>query len=970
MLDGLYDLLLTARLQTALAAAARHPELSPLDKPDAPSRLAHFLADEIERVLRDLPGDVTAQAQFANSLLTFLRAQGSSEELAIPPQLLTSLGASHPRPETPLSISTLLAGRHNLNLGRELNLELESADRVDALVSFVTWSGYRRIETALKKLADSKIPIRLITTTYTGATDARAVREIASLPNATVRVAYNGERSRLHAKAWLFHRQSGFSTAYIGSANLSGAALNSGVEWVFEATQADLRHVIDLFRGAFDSLWAGDLFEPFTPGIDDDRLTQALDDARGSRPNRVTADTPLFFNLKPWPWQRQILDDLHEQREALGRNRNLIVAATGTGKTMVAAFDYERLPGRPKLLWLAHREELLVQALHTFRHVLRDGSFGELLTGTKKPSNADHLFATIQSFLNSDLLAVPDRWHYAVIDECHHVAAASYQQIMGVLRPSILVGLTATPERLDGKDIRPDFDERIAAEIRLWHAIEKHLIVPFEYYGLSDNTNLSGFELKAGNYTIVDLESVYLRDHARADLIAEKWRHYRGGKTLGFCVSVKHAEYMAEQFTKIGIPAMAVTGDSPERDAAPVKLQSGQVQVLFTCDLYNEGIDLPFVDTLLFLRPTSSATVFLQQLGRGLREYDKKESCLVLDFVGQHRKEFRMDSILTAMTGVPRGKLTKAVEHGFATLPPGCHLELDKVAAHIIVENLKHTIGGGRLKLSRELKSVGDVDLRTFLAATGRPASDVYDAGGWTSLRHEAGYLKATPEEFRVSERFGRLLHIDDIDRLKSMRSHSGLVLGYQLWHEHDDLFGEWATRLTPNLRRELLELADQLQEHVHPTSTSRVIGDLRLHRSYARREVLAGAGFWTSTRKPSSREGVLRIEDAELLFVTLDKSGKSFSPTTRYEDYAISASRFHWQSQSTTGEDTPTGRKYQNRDSRFLLFVRPTPNDPYVALGRCIYESHTGSRPMSITWRLENEIPPGLLEVYATLAA
>ncbi len=1015
--DGLYERLVTRDLQSALRALpGRTPETAALEKADCHVRLARHLADEIARVLQDLPGGVAAQAGFANAVLGFLRAQGAEtpagEEIAHPEQLLWAVhaGKAPPRPETPLALSTLLARPGKPELGHELAREIAASDRVDALVSFVKWEGVRRLWWALQEASDAGRPLRIISTTYVGATEADAIRRLARLPHVQVRISLDGRRSRLHAKAWLFRRQTGFSTAYIGSANLSASALSTGLEWVMKVTEADLKHVIDLFQGAFDSLWNDPEFEPFDPERDYYRLQIALGAARPE--SRGGGDAPgLFFALRPYPFQQEILDDLAEQRAFFGRRRNLLVAATGTGKTMIAAFDYARQAPATRLLFLAHRRELLEQARVMFRHVLRDGAFGELLTGEEKPGAANHLFATIPSLLRSDLLERlgPEHWPYVVIDECHHLPAPTYQAVIERLRPQILLGLTATPERADNRSLLPDFDGRIAGEVRLWHALERELVVPFEYYGLSDGTDLRGMAWQRGAYAAGDLEAAFSADGRRAELVAAQFTRLRGrwqeARALGFCVSIRHAEFMAESFRRIGIPAQAVHGGSPkpERDEAPGRLRRRDVNVLFTCDLYNEGIDLPFLDTLLLLRPTSSATVFLQQLGRGLRLDEGKSSCLVLDFIGQHRREFRFDGMLSALTGIPRGQLATAVERDFPTLPPGCHLQLDRVAKGTILASLRESIGGGPVRLAREIAGLAalspdrSLTLARWLEESGRNLGELYGAGGWTTLRRHAGLLPrlAPADEARWNKRFAKLLHVDEADRLRAWREALGdpaadrgaqddlrvHMLAHQIFHEPDDRLttGAFLDRLRdkPELAGELAELIDVLLERAHRAPTRMPVAEwpLAVHRNYARREVQTAVGHWSATRKPSSREGVLRLTDAraELLFVTLDKSARRFSPTTSYRDYAIAPDRFHWQSQSQASDGSAAGRRYVEQAAngwRFFLFVRATIEDAYVFLGPAQYEGHTGNRPMSITWRLDVPMPARLFERFATLLA
>lgn len=996
--EGAYELLVTEQIRDALEQARRQQLTVALERVDGAllaTLLQRYVDEALARALVD--GGVALATEVAARL-------GAEDCPVSPPQLLRAIHRGPTPPpvtSTPLSMSALLTGAlDEPRLGLELEREIASSDHVDALVSFVTWEGWRRLQPALEALAQRGGRLRLITTTYTGATDAEAIAAIARLPGVEVRVSFDGRRTRLHAKAWLFHRHTGFSSAWVGSANLSGAALSSGLEWTMKASAVDLPHVLQKFSGTFETLWNEGEFEPYTTE-DLPRLQAAIDRERG----RATPSSNLHFfaALQPYPFQQEILDRLAAERALHQRRRNLVVAATGTGKTLIAAFDYLRQLGpdglRPRLLFVAHREELLQQSLDAFRHVLRDASFGERLGGGFEPQSHDHLFTTVQSFASRRLADVqpPDFWDFVVVDECHHSTAETYSQVVDRLQPRLLLGLTATPERADGNDILPYFDGRIAAEVRLWHALDRQLLAPFDYYGISDGTPLSQVEWRRGAYDVAALSNLYTGNDARADLVLEAFRAHRGNlaeaRALGFCVDVAHAEYMAKHFTRAGVPSAAVHGGSSpeERRELPARLQRGTLNVLFTCDLYNEGVDLPYVDTLLFLRPTSSPTVFLQQLGRGLRLHPGKSSCLVLDFIGQCRREFRFDRLLTALTGIPRGRLQDAMASDFPTLPAGCALRLDRVSREVIERNLKETLRGGARLLAQELREHAQrrgpgISLSQFLEDSGRPVEDVYDAGSFTELRVRAGLdsVALTEDEAALSRRLRLLLHTDDPEQLALWRRldlssplrRRVLMLGYQLWHELDEVFvaEEVLARfdLVPRLRAELGELAELLAENVGLAPVAELPDGwtLQLHRAYQRREVLTAVGTWTEEAKPSIREGVLRVgADDEVFFVTLVKDHR-FSPTTRYRDYAISRELFHWQSQTNTPEDGAVGHAYQRNTRRFWLFVRRTSDDPFHFLGRVRYVTHEGSRPMSITWRLDHPMPAALFQQYASLVA
>ncbi|MNS16952.1 type I restriction enzyme EcoKI subunit R [compost metagenome] len=1027
----LFEHLVTAAIERLTQASpGAIPQLTPLDSGDSHERIARHLMGEISLALRSVDGDkgelIERQADIANKLLVYLRdlvSTGNSEAQTLlqPPQMLLSLHQGEPpqRTDLPYTMSALLTRTHgDPAIGHELGREIATADQIDAIVSFVKLGGVRAIKGALEAHARAGKPFRLLTTTYMGATDAEALEQLARLPGVEIRISYDSRRTRLHAKAWLFSRASGLSTAYVGSANLSSSALFHGHEWMVKATAADLNNVVKRFEGTFETLWNDPEFEPFDLENDAhrERLRNALADERGGGRQRAFNDIPTFFNLSPYPFQAAILDRLEVERLLHGRIRNLVVAATGTGKTVVSAFDYFRQIGsdglRPRLLFLAHREELLSQALRTFRQVLRDGDFGSMLGGGQEPSTYDHLFTTIQSFNSRKLLDRfgPTYWDHVILDEAHHAAAATYKAVIDHVKPKLLVGLTATPERHDGQSLLPDFDGHIAAELRLWHALDKQLLTPFEYYGISDATDLSGVEWSRGAYEVKALDKVYTGNDRRAELIFEQVRQRVGDprrmRALGFCVSVAHAEFMAKKFTAFGVPSVAVHGDSPDevRKVAPRQLQQGELSVIFTCNLYNEGVDLPFVDTLLLLRPTSSATVFLQQLGRGLRIHDKKDSCLVLDFIGQHRDEFRFDTVLSALTGVPRGGLTEAVKQGFPLLPSGCHVALDRVATEQILAGLQRSLRGGINRLAADARLLAqrlgaDMSLGQYLEETGRELQEVYKSDiCWSRVRRAADLerIPEGPEEREFGAKLKQMLHLDDPARLafyqRWLSTGAGpaspveqrwiLMLAYQLFDQRGRFFTPESfgalLRHHPALMRDMGELIAVLMERVAIASEVpylRPDWPLAAHRQYGRREILTAVGRWTETTKPDSREGVLRLNDdrTELLFVTLDKGEKRFSPTTSYEDYAISRDLFHWQTQSMVSPDSVAGKRYIDQTEngwRFLLFVRATVNDVFTYLGPVQYVHHTGSRPMSITWRLSTPIPGRWLQEYARLAS
>ncbi|WP_310568452.1 DUF3427 domain-containing protein [Hydrogenophaga sp.] len=1051
--DGLYDLLLTEGLAQSLADL--DPSLA--DVSALKGGTAEFLSDVITRqlstILDDVSGDEAEKAkrqlELVNGLLVMLRqrlagssaggtfASGEVVDLVAPPlRVLRAVQRDQQFPVSPeigLGVPWLFtAGKGSPSLLQEIRRELASSDQVDILVSFITVSGVRKLQDVLQQItakgarqdgqAQPKTRLRILTTTYTGATEARALDELARLPGCEVRVSLDGRRTRLHAKAWLFQRKTGFGSAYVGSANLSGAALTGGLEWTVKLTQRAQEALFARAVAHFETLWADSEFQRYDPDNVEHRQTLAAALGRESFGGEPAA-TISFFDLQPKTYQLEMLEQLTTER-AHGRTRNLLVAATGTGKTVVAAFDYRNTcrieGGRPRLLFVAHREEILRQAMRTYREVLRDPEFGDLLTGSHQPERWDHLFATIDSVTSRDLVATvgADHWHTVVVDECHRLAADRFDAFAKAVRPSVLLGLTATPERSDGQPIAPYFDSRPdgspAVELRLWHALDLQLLAPFEYYACDDATDFSEVPWdRPGEREAV--ANLVTGNDVRAKLVINEWRRLasdaRKSRAIVFCVTVAHAEFMTDWLNRAGLPAACVVGTtaSEERRRAPQRLLSGELCALVTVDLYNEGIDLPMVDTLLLLRPTQSPVLFQQQIGRGLRLAPDKESCLVLDFVGQHRAEFRFDRLLSSLTGLSRRELVDGVENGFGSLPPGCHIHLQRQTREQVLQGLRSLTSQNWRRLKTELQTYAAlrgrsaIQLADFLHDQALELEDIYRTGtgqgrsGWTSLKRDAGLIVAEPgpEEDYFSRRFGDLLHVDDprrLDVMTAVGSRQGgapvlnaedalgvQMLAYQIDGRHEQAAGYEAflARLEghPTIAAELVELSALLQARstlgAHPVPGLEDT-PLCLHAGYGAREILTAVRWLTASRRVPFQAGTLSLlsRQTELLFVTLDKS-EGYHDRIAYHDYAISAERFHWQSQNSAGPDTPGGRRYLESATngwQFQLFVRPRKGEAYRACGPVTLESAEGDRPMSIVWKLETPLPARLFREFSVL--
>lgn len=670
---GLYEQLLTLALQQELSTIpeSRRSTID-LDPAEAASVLSRYVSEATLHTLTrmsEAKEDISAQVEVVNRMLYLLADNADDAGMTISEparQLLALLRDRDPllasgksakdvtRPETSLAESSLFTGAlHEPQMFSELKKEIASADRIDMLVSFIKWSGLRLIIDDLTAFTQRGGQLRMITTSYMGATDIRAVDELCKLPNAEIRVSYDTKRTRLHAKTYVFYRDTGFTTAYVGSSNLSNAAMSSGLEWNLKITAKDQPKTLAKIAATFDAYWHSEDFELYV-AHEHERLLTAL---KAEHVHGDGSDIRFLFDIRPYPYQQEILDRLQAEREVRGSYRNLVVAATGTGKNVIAALDYRRFcrqhPGESNhLLFIAHREEILLQSKATFAGVLKDANFGELFVGHSRPESMEHLFVSVQT-LNSQALDTrlsADYYDYIVIDETHHAAAHSYGAALNHFTPKILLGLTATPERMDGQSILDFFGGRIAAEIRLPEAIDRKLLCPFQYFGVSDVADLTELRWTRGGYDRSELSNLYTLSRAvaekRADHILRSLSKYvtdmHDVRALGFCVSIEHARFMADYFNRCGVPTMALVGSSSDADrtTAKKKLISGEVRVIFVVDIYNEGVDIPEVNTVLFLRPTESLTIFLQQLGRGLRLAEGKECLTVLDFIGAANRRY------------------------------------------------------------------------------------------------------------------------------------------------------------------------------------------------------------------------------------------------------------------------------------------------------------------------------------------
>ncbi|GIU33345.1 DUF3427 domain-containing protein [Shewanella schlegeliana] len=1060
---GIYEQLITQLVEQKLDRKAFYVGERSLENGEAASWLSRFLTRIIEIAIDSVPNGndrVFEQISLANKVIEWLSANIGDRELITENlidtqgKILTALlnkknpiSSDFPKyiegimPLTGLTQSELFCGSNaGVSLETEIKREIQSSDKIYWLVSFIKWAGIRIFKKELEEFTRSGKQLKVITTSYMGATDAKAVEFLASLPNTQVKLSYNTNRERLHAKSYLFMRNSSFHTGYIGSSNLSHSALTSGLEWNLKITSQEIPHIIEKSLSTFETYWESPDFEYFDGNNQSkERLVKALQLAKGAYD---TSAPSFYFDINPHSHQQAILDKLKVERELHGRYRNLVVAATGTGKTIISAFDFAEFYAtnpQAKFLFLAHREEILKQARNAYRGVLKNNQFGELLVGQNKPQRFNQLFASIQSLNNqlATILLTEDYFDYIVIDEVHHIAANSYRAILEHFTPHVLLGLTATPERHDGADILKDFCNVIAAEIRLPEAINQRHLSPFQYFAVDDNTDLTNISWAKGRYDVAELTKLYTYNDQRVFRILQSLEEIITDiskmRALAFCVSKDHANFMAQKFTLNNIPCGVLTSDnSKERDIQLQRLKSKEINVLFVVDIFNEGVDIPELDTLLFLRPTESLTIFLQQLGRGLRLTKDKECCTVIDFVGNSRPEYDFSHKFRALIGKTNQSISKEIKQGFPHLPLGCRIELQEKTQQMILKNISlATLNKNRLlNLISNYPNVTDLPLTlaNFLHIyPDLSLEDLYKVkvgrfGGWQALvatSHgediQQGKLDLYAAYYRAIN--NRLLSCTSISYLRfikalcesnfSLPTQAGIestaaqhnqlfstMCHYDFWDKTGKQAGFDAivqslialkhSKLQDELSDVISLLIERLatQEFKMPVVGNPVVDDspLKMHVRYPKEHILVAFGDSTFDRKSSSREGVLNIADAntELLFVTLNKCEKQFSATTMYHDYAISTTLFHWQTQNSAKPTTGRGKGYitqKENNKTFILFVREQAKDEYgktmgfVNFGPVDFVKYEGSQPMNITWKLKQPMPAYMWHDTAKLA-
>ncbi|GGF00310.1 DEAD/DEAH box helicase [Flavobacterium limi] len=1033
MNQGLYEELVTKLINYKINELDKDTfqvKKTTIDKAEASQLLSQHIGKTIKHAFTLIKGEdaIETQIEISNKIILFLKEELKKEEFdddlietegKILKAIFTKVDAHFTdldlhlkeiTPYTRLIHSELFTGGNSgTTLESELRKEILSSDRIDLLVSFIKWKGIRILERELREFTERGGKLRIITTTYIGATDSKAVEFLASLENTEVKVSYNVGNERLHAKAYLFERNTGFHTAYIGSSNFSRSALTDGLEWNLKVTTKEVGHIIDKFKKTFETYWQNADFELYDKTIHSDKLVDALKQGKFSKEYTFTTS---FFDIKPFPYQNEILEKLEVERTVHNRYRNLLVAATGTGKTVISAFDYKTFRSNnksSKLLFVAHRKEILQQAKATFQGVLKDNNFGDLWVDGIEPKSNEYLFVSVQT-LNSrlkELKLSPDYYDFIILDEAHHGPASSYRPFLNYFKPKILLGLTATPERMDNENILEDFCNRIAAEIRLPEALNKKLLCPFQYFGITDSIDLTNAKWEKGKYLASELTSLYTKNDVRVSEIISNLDKYTNDisdvRAIGFCVTVEHAIFMAEKFNLAGLKSEWLTSkNSNERDRIREQFKKKEFNYLFVVDIFNEGVDIPEIDTVLFLRPTESLTVFLQQLGRGLRLAEGKDCLTVLDFVGNARPEYDFENKFRALIGKTTTSIQKEIEDDFPHLPLGCSIVLEKKAKETILENIKKATSLNVNQLTSKIMNFQHqtdlpLTLNNFIEFYHIPIESIYKKYSWSRLCQRAGIIDDfesinekqiysaisnkwlstnSTSYFNFILKIAKLNFNINIGEFNENEKAMLLMLHYDIWQNAGgyNSLEESIRAIGKNklLVDEIIEVLEILIDKVDFKEIEIQLPynqPLKLHARYTRDQILVAFGLSTFERKSPSREGVAENVDlnTELLFINLIKSEENFSPTTMYDDYAISETLFHWQSQNSSRPDIGKGLSYikhQENDKKILLFIREKAKDEkgntmgYVFIGEANFKENEGEKPMNIKWELNEPIP------------
>jgi superfamily II DNA or RNA helicase len=580
-------------------------------------------------------------------------------------------------------LNTLLTNNQITNFYNHITKLLQECETFTFNVAFINYSGLQLLLDSFRILEQKGIKGKILTSTYLNFTQIKALEKIKEFKNIELKI-YDSNISNIgfHSKSYIFEFKENYKII-IGSSNITASAFKSNIEWNVKTLAKKDDIFLQNVLNEFDDLWKNS-YES------NDEFLKDYAEFLAKQKKEFSPSFSFKKSIKTNFMQEKALQRLKELRLS-GENKALIIAATGSGKTYLSAFDIKKFEAKT-MLFLVHRENILLSAKESFENILGEKFSYGLYTGNKKEKDCKYLFSTIQTMsLNFEEFS-KEYFDYIVVDEAHHVTSASYKKVLDYFTPKFLLGLTATSNRMDGNSIYEVFDENIACDIRLNDALEHNLVVPFHYFGITDIQSL--------DYENIDLSKIdelvkLLNVNKRVDFIIEQMDFYsfngKKRKAIGFCVSKEHCFFMNEEFNKRGIKATFLTSDDSilkrVENIKRLEDENDSLEVIFTVDIFNEGIDIPSINTVLFLRPTNSPIVFIQQLGRGLRKYKNKEFLTVLDFIGNHKKAYLIALALVGNKAIDKESIKIRIQNNFADFK-NAFISMDEISKNRILKQI------------------------------------------------------------------------------------------------------------------------------------------------------------------------------------------------------------------------------------------------------------------------------------------
>lgn len=870
----------------------------------------------------------------------------------------------------------LLLNNHETTLFYEMKSALQQCLSFQFNVAFVTFGGVQLFADVFNKLEKDGVIGKIITSTYLTFSEPKAIRKLNSFNNIELKLHY-GDKQGLHAKAYIFEFEESFKVI-IGSSNLTEKALKSNIEWNVMTITKKGQPFFDSVQEEYEDIW--NRLDPF----EESRFKKYIDQYNSNREQRkqynhtITLPTQANFTITQNSMQKEAIENLDFIRKQDGK-RALVVAATGTGKTYMSAFDVKNVQPK-KVLFVVHRENIIDAAIVSFKDVLGKQIYYNKYLGTLKDKEADYIFTTNLT-ISKDLYSF-DRNHfdYIIIDEAHHASASTYQQIINYFTPKFLLGMTATPERMDDGNIFEIFDYNVGIEVRLDKAINSNLVVPFHYFGITDIEDVDLSDVDIDNIAEV---SKRLQVNKRTDFILEKMElfGYDGEKLkcIGFCVDINHAKYMSDSFNAREIESIAITGltDVAKRKEYFDRLEDEKddLKVIFAVDVLNEGIDIPSVNQVLMLRPTNSPTIFIQQIGRGLRKFEDKKYLTILDFIGNHNRSFLVSIALHGERYANKDSIKIDVKQDFSLSPRNVFIQMDEISKERIIEQLNQT-NFNQLKYLKqdysEFKASRNgripYKLMDYFVQEGAPDPlkfAKYDKKSYLL------FLKRMERDNPVVERLNQDKLLFKVTQslhefLPLVRPHEFLILRYLMGHDEvnfeelnkqiQDLTGGNQTENTSHALKVLnherydssqisrliqmiivegddIKLSSQIKSIIENLEKYKIVEDiinyglkryfdsfgkedygypfLKRYSEYTMQEVGMLANI--ENKLSSFRgQGVLSYGKNYFLFVDLHKD-EDIKDSINYNDKFIDYSTFQWESQNNTSQESRVGKRFIN---------------------------------------------------------